>query len=209
MSGRRMPRQKPGLSVQSVGTPWDFIVAAQQMLGIHRFNWDLAASAGNAKVEIVPLEEAARGFKMDRRYFHTGDDGLSQPWHRLNEYNLFHSTPWNWLNPEFGQISAWAAKSCEEAELGAYTAMLVPSSTGANWWADYVHSHAYVMALRSRIQFVGSPDPYPKDLALCLYTPQFFTGMSLWDWKADLNEARTERYLQAEIATVDDNEVML
>lgn len=186
MSGRTMPRQRPGLSEQSVWTPWSLIAAAQNKLHIYAFNWDLAADANNTKVAI---DECTERFKMRRRFFNVSDDALRQPWHRLNEYYGFEGQPWNWLNPEFGQIAPWVEKCCEEATLGAHTALLVPASLGANWWADFVHGHAYVLALRSRVKFVGHDQCYPKDLALCLYTPTGYTGMELWDWHEDIGRA--------------------
>lgn len=183
MSGRRMPRQKPGLSVQSVGTPWSLITAACNKLRIERFNWDLAAEESNTKAPYSLIDEQ---FRMKRRYFNEADDALSQPWHRLNEYNQTGGTPWSWLNPPFGNISEWAEKCCLEAARGAFIAMLVPSSTGARWWVAHVHGHAYVLHLWGRVTFEGHDKPYPKDVSLCLYTPTGFKGVDFWDWRMDM-----------------------
>ena len=173
---RRSPRQKPGLSEQSVGTPPEFIRAACSKLWIPRFNWDLAADAQNTKCQ--------------GRFFSESDNAFVQDWSRIDPDPItFQCALWNWLNPPFSDITPWAEKCVEEASRGAHIALLVPSSTGANWWNDYVHGYGYVLALRSRIQFLGHTHGYPKDLALILYTPTGFNGYDLWDWRAELEKA--------------------
>lgn len=195
-----MPRQRPGLSEQSVGTPVEFVEAACRKLYINWFNWDLAASAGNTKVSI----DADEAFRFERRYFNEADDALRQPWHRLNEYALDEGQPWSWLNPPFGHIAPWARKCCEESQLGAHIAMLVPASIGANWWSDYVQGWSFVLALRSRIQFIGHDHIYPKDLALCLYTPTRFNGLDYWDWQAEFTREPLLPRESAEIVVADE-----
>lgn len=178
MTTRKMPAQNRHKSVQSVGTPPEFIQAACRKLRIAYFSWDLAADVANTVTRYHPHTQ---GFE---RYFDKATDALVQDW--THGGHRFHQGYWNWLNPEFSNIAPWARKCVEEAERGACTAMLVPSSTGANWWNDYVHGYGYVLALRGRIKFLGHVDQYPKDLALILYTPTGFNGYDLWDWKAEL-----------------------
>lgn len=154
------PVQKPGRSEQIVVTPDDFINAVKERLGIKHFTYDLAASAENTKAE---------------RFYTESDNSLIQEW------NL---GGWCWLNPPYSKIEPWVSKACIEAERGAKIAMLVPSSTGSNWWADYVHTECYTTFLNGRITFVGHTSSYPKDLALLLYAPYLDGGSCVWDWKA-------------------------
>lgn len=158
----KMPRQKPGKSKQDYGTPPEFIDAACRFIGITSFQIDLAASAENAIASMFYTEE---------------DDALCT--------ELTWSMPgWSWLNPPFANITPWAERAYAESHLaGAKIAMLIPASVGANWWRDYVHEKARVLCLNGRIQFVGAPDPYPKDCALLLYAPGLAVGYDVWQWK--------------------------
>lgn len=173
MTKRRMPQQKPHVSDSAVGTPWPVVNAACKKLRIPYFNYDLAADASNTKAGT---------------YFTEQDNALVQDWVATKElWSYKGGSPWNWLNPPYSpNIYPWAEKCVQEAERGAYTAMLVPSSTGTTWWNDCVHGYAYILALRGRITFLGHDKPYPKDLALVLYTPQGFNGIDIWDWRAEL-----------------------
>jgi phage N-6-adenine-methyltransferase len=153
-----MPAQKPGQSEQCVGTPWEFINAVDDRFG--QFSWDLAASPVNAKCET---------------YFTEEHNSLIQYWHKI-QGNL-------WLNPPFGDIEPWAAKCCAESKLGANIFMLVPASVGSNWYKDYVHNRAYVLALSPRVKFVGHAHAYPKDLMLVIYNAWGLVGFDTWRWK--------------------------
>jgi hypothetical protein len=181
-----MPAQKRHISEQSVATPYAFLYAAARRLRIPRFHFDLAASADNARCG-------------PHNYFDIKDNALSRSWEDpVNDrqcladgWSHYGVVPWNWLNPPFADITPWVEKAYAESLLGAHTAVLVPSSTGANWWNDWVHGYAYVLAIRGRLQFEGHTDQYPKDLALLLYTPIGFTGYDLWPWKDDRQNERT------------------
>jgi hypothetical protein len=163
-----MPRQKPGQSNQDIGTPDVLLSAACRRLRILNFGWDLAASAENA------IHGCGPGRGGEGRFFDIEQNGLAMMWPKHG---------WSWLNPPFGGIKHWALKCCEEAELGASTAMLIPASPGANWWAAYVDGQAYVLFLNGRVTFKGHDKPYPKDLALVLYTPAHMVGYEVWDWR--------------------------
>lgn len=157
------PIQKPGRSKQDYGTPPAFLAAVKDRLGIFQFDCDLAASKDNA---VCP------------RYLSVMDDALSGiPWNR--------GPGWNWLNPPFTNLGAWANKADISMTLfGARTAMLVPAAVGANWWRDWVHERASVLFLNGRLTFVGCTDPYPKDCALLLYAPNH-DGLNydVWTWR--------------------------
>jgi phage N-6-adenine-methyltransferase len=158
---RSMPAQKPGRSEQVVETPEAFIKAVKTRLGVPNFAWDLAASKENAKAPAYWTEK---------------DDSLSRPWSPI--------FGWSWLNPPYSDITPWVKKCWEEAQRGSQIACLVPASVGSNWWATYVHDKAYVTFLNGRITFVGHDSPYPKDLALLLYTPFLDGGSCVWKWKS-------------------------
>lgn len=160
-----MPRQKPGVSKQTYGTPDEFLTAVRMLVMIDDFQFDLAASAENM---VVPA------------YYDETADALSMPW------NL--GPGWNWLNPPYGRahggLGAWTQKAWEEAQQGAKTAMLVPAAVGANWFKYWVWTKAKVLFLNGRITFVGETNPYPKDLMLLLYDEaRTDKAPSIWTWQ--------------------------
>jgi phage N-6-adenine-methyltransferase len=155
---RTMPAQKPGRSETVVQTPTEFIVAVKRYLGITQFGYDLAASADNAQALYYYDEEA---------------NSLSKDWGRL-DYDM-----WNWLNPPYDRIQPWVEKASANT---ARIAVLIPASTGANWWRDYVDGFANILLLNGRLTFVGHTSPYPKDLALLLYGSDEI-GYSVWNWR--------------------------
>lgn len=158
------PQQKPGKSKQDYCTPPQFLAALKRRLGIDDFTIDLAATAKNAVAPIFYDEEM---------------DSLTQPW-RLG-------AGWAFCNPPFGHLERWVAKAFIEADNnGAQTAMLVPASTGSNWWHDWVDGCAYITFLNGRIKFVGADGPYPKDCAILLFAPFLHGGSCIWSWKEDV-----------------------
>lgn len=167
-----MPAQKPGRSKQDYQTPPAFLEAVKRRLHIKRFWCDLAASKENNAAEWFYTEE---------------DDALQQCWNS-EECGFFipkfSAGEWGWLNPRFGHIEPWVEKAAKESWNGAYIAMLVPASVGANWWRTWVEPYAYQSYLNGRLTFVGMTTPYPKDCALLLYTPWGFTGHEIWNWRS-------------------------
>jgi hypothetical protein len=85
------------------------------------------------------------------------------------------------LNPPFADIEPWAKKSALHRHAGR-TFMLVPASVGSNWYAEHVHGIAHVVALSPRLMFIGETNPYPKDLALLIWS-SVCGGFSTWRWK--------------------------
>ena len=162
MGQRMMPAQRPASSKQDYQTPDDFLQAVKRRLGIFAFGLDIAASPSNA---------------VAKRYFTKQDNALLQ---------LSWKSPgkqWSWLNPPFGEIAPFAARCLEDRRRqGAQIALLVPASVGANWWGASVHRKARVVFLNGRITFVGETDPYPKDCALVLYSPELRAGYDFWSW---------------------------
>ena len=151
------PKQKPGRSEQVVETPDEFIRVVEERIQ-DMFTWDLAASESNHKA---------------LHFYTESSDSLQQNWQLCGG--------WCWCNPPYSDISPWVEKASESRE-DSRIVMLVPSSTGSNWWRDYVDGMAHVIFLNGRITFVGHISPYPKDLALLLYTPLVKGGYEVWDW---------------------------
>lgn len=165
---RKMPVQKPGRSVQAVGTPRRLLRAVQRRLGIVDFDIDLAANDRNA---------------ICKRYY--GPHSLLEPdalksWVRWGT----KERGWSWLNPPFADIYPWLRKAKREAtRYGARIAVLVPLSI-AQWWVDHVHDEdVVILLLVGRVTFRGHDKPYPKDCVILLYGSGLKAGYYLWDWK--------------------------
>lgn len=161
------PAQKPRRSRQDWATPADFLAAVKRRLCIGRFNFDLAATAANR------VEECYYGPESS-----FGTDALDMNWSRYDK------GLWMWCNPPYTDIRPWVAKAADESTRGAQIAMLVPASTGSNWWRDHVVNDAYVVYLNGRLTFAGATAPYPKDCALLLYTPFIRSGSTTWNWRS-------------------------
>ncbi len=144
-------------SNQSVATPANFIEAVESRFGELAF--DLAADAKNTRVT---------GCFFDER-----QNSLQQNWAALAG-NL-------WLNPPFANIAPWARKCAERRNDNRWTLFLVPASVGANWFHEHVAPYAFVLELTDRIKFVGSKDPYPKDMILCCFGFGV-VGRAPWHW---------------------------
>jgi phage N-6-adenine-methyltransferase len=155
---KTMPRQKRGESRQDYATDRSFIDAVQARFG--ELSFDLAAIADNT---VVP-----------GAYFDEQRNSLSQSWHLISGVL--------WLNPPFSNIAPWARKCALEARQGARILFLTPASVGSDWFEKHVHRHAFVLALTSRLRFVGAKDPYPKDCMLSVYG-QGINGFDTWKWR--------------------------
>ena len=178
-----MPRQKPHKSKQDYSTPEDFLTAVKKRLHIKAFTFDFAADAHNHKAE---------------RYWTKADDSLSfvpSSWAKQTRNG------WGWLNPEFADIAPWAEACAACAHDGGSVALLTPLSS-SNWFLDFVHHRALVLALNGRLCFVEDwqhtidPSPknktkafytsaplYPKDTMLALFSPLVAPGFDVWTWK--------------------------
>jgi len=157
---RTMPIQKPGSSKQNYGTPREFIQAVENRFG--KLICDLAASKENTKCE---------------KFFDEKDNSLNQNWAELYPENNL------WLNPPFGGIGVWAKKCYEESQKRqGLILFLTPASVGTNWFYDYVHQKAMVLALSPRLVFEGETSSFPKDLMLSCYG-MGLKGFDVWKWK--------------------------
>jgi phage N-6-adenine-methyltransferase len=165
---RFMPQQKPGRSVQEVGTPRELLDAVEARFGF--FGVDLAALKSNRVVGPY--------CGPDHHNEHMRDAlGLACQW------NWSQATGLRWLNPPYNNIAPWAEKCAEQSAIGpCRIAFLVPASVGSNWFADHVDGKALVLFLRPRLTFVGHTQCYPKDLILALYGEK--PGYECWRWRA-------------------------
>lgn len=163
---RRMPAQKPATSEQVVVTPDDFIQAVTLRFG--RLDVDLAALSTNAKAPAYLGPDQPR---EDLR------DSLAVPWaERFPRGNA-------WLNPEFTDLAKYVEKCAHEARKRmGFILQLGPASVGANYFQEFNMRHGFVLLLSPRLQFVGHPHPYPKDLALTVFG-YGLTGIAPWRWK--------------------------
>lgn len=166
-----MPEQKPGRSVQSYGTPREFIEAIERRFG--PIVCDLACTRHNAK--------APNG------YYWPEVDSLEQDW--AEDYptgNLF-------LNPPFGRIGpdGWAAKCAVESRRRVgWIHFLTPAAVGTDWFANSVRPFAMVEPISPRLAFTGmAPNPktgkidgFPKDLMLSSFG-YGMVGFQPWRWK--------------------------
>lgn len=161
------PPQKPGRSSQDYVTPPHFIAAVKARLGIQRFSHDFAADATN---------------KQAPTFFDQETDALTIPRWELTIREC--GAKWGWLNPPFANIGPWARRCCETGDAGGHMAFLVPAGVGANWFRDYVHRHASVLALNGRIPFIPERPTwgYPKDCILCLFGPDAMPDFTVWTW---------------------------
>lgn len=151
-------------SKQDYETPDEFLTAVIVRFG--KIGWDLAATADNAVT--------MKGWN----HFY----GPGSPHH---EDSLAPDCMWmpsflNWLNPPYANIADWAKKADES---GVKVLMLVPASVGSEWFAKHVNGKHYVLGLRPRLTFKGTPDPYPKDLMLVCFNFYGFKGFDTWRWK--------------------------
>jgi hypothetical protein len=158
-----MSAQKPGRSIQEVGTPRDFLNAFEKRFGV--IDHDLAAHGGNA---------------VCNSWF--GPDGIAEdtwavPWRGVAKIS--------WLNPEFKDCGKAALKCWTESLAmppGDRIYLFVPLST-SNWARDFVHGKASVFGLNPRITFVGHKTAYPKDMMLCEYGLGVAPSFTCWRWK--------------------------
>jgi phage N-6-adenine-methyltransferase len=153
---RRTPAQKPGRSKQDYATPLDFIDAIERRFGPIAF--DLAASDEN---KVCPC------------FFNEARNSLLQDWTTLDGTL--------WLNPPFERLEPWAQKCTTVSNRSGWLLLLVPASTGANWFQGSLVPNAYVLDLAPRLSFDGVA-PYPKDLVLAAFGFGV-VGRGFWRWK--------------------------
>jgi phage N-6-adenine-methyltransferase len=175
---------KTDADAQATGTPWEFIHALEHRFGVP-VDFDLAASAANAKAPA---------------FFTEADNSLAQNWSTL-ERRVDTGSEWAkagparlaFLNPPFASIKPWAMKVADCSHLSRWTVMLVPHSRSCKWMHEQLLGRTIVDAI-PRLQFLGHPTLYPKDL--CLVVAGFgVVGGGYWDWPVDYGNWCASRVL--------------
>jgi hypothetical protein len=164
---RTGPSIKRGASSQDQGTPPAFIEAVSARFG--RLAFDLAANSQNT----VCGPHCYFGPDLADEEMR---DGTTQDWNALDG-NL-------WINPPFANIEPWAEKCAAARHRLGWTLLLVPNSTGSNWYEKHVKGQAFELYLNGRIKFIGSKDGYPKDLALFCFGFGV-RGSDTWRWNGE------------------------
>lgn len=112
-----------------------------------RFDLDVCALPENAKCS---------------RYFTPEQDGLAQAW-----------TGRVWCNPPYlaSELPRWIGKAHQSVQDGtaSVAVCLLPASTDARWWHDYVLPYAGVRYVRGRLKFGGVRTPAPFASALAIF----------------------------------------
>lgn len=95
----------------------------------------------------------------------TVGDGLALPWRGRT-----------FVNPDFGDLAAWAEKCAEEAKRGVEVILLFPSRTDTAYFHDHVSTAALVCHWRGRLRFVGAAAcaPFPVSFAYWGPRPSLF-----------------------------------
>jgi phage N-6-adenine-methyltransferase len=77
------------------------------------------------------------------------------------------------VNPPYsrGNIERWMKKCYEESLNGTLIVALIPVSTSAKWFHDYVWMKAEIRFLKGRIRFVGAPFTAPFSSCIAVYNP--------------------------------------
>lgn len=95
-------------------------------------------------------------------YFTPTEDGLSRSWRGFNVF----------VNPPYsrGNIDKWVKKCFEEGSHDdTMVVALLPVSTSADWWHDYIIGKAEIRFINKRVRFVGAP-----------YTAPFSSVVVIW-----------------------------
>lgn len=83
-------------------------------------------------------------------YFTEEQNGLKQPWSKMN-----------WLNPPYSgpsPISRWLKKAVEETKNGNTTVALVKNDPSTSWYSDYILQASLICILYgSRVQYEPPP----------------------------------------------------
>lgn len=144
-----------GPSLQNYATPDYLVRALERELG-RPFDLDVCAEPWSAKA---------------KRFYSKKDDGLTQPWARLN-----------WCNPPYARQDLWLAKAARAAaERGLTTFSLVLASTSAVYWLPLVWGSAEVEFFHGRISFIHPRSRLPqagfdRASALVIHGPRVRAG---------------------------------
>lgn len=152
-------------SAQDLGTPREFIEAVESRFG--PLSIDLAANESNHVCDVWYGPGGLVENSLDVMWLGLAGNG--------------------WCNPEFELIPKFVSKAVECQHRPAWTLLLTPASTGANWFRR-CEERGYVIELEDRITFVGESKRYPKDLALTAFGFGV-VGRGRWHWDMSVKKA--------------------
>lgn len=137
------------------GTPLEVAECARRAFRCRRFDLDPAASK--------------RHKSIDARKVHYGPecghiDGAAVKWHGRT-----------YSNPPYGrEIPRWTARARVESEAGRANVIQLLPFRAANWFLNDILGGASMMcAIRGRLVFLGSIDPYPVDSLVVLWGDEY------------------------------------
>src|SRR6266446_3350837 len=79
------------------------------------------------------------------RYYSELQDGLLQPWSRLN-----------WMNPPYGKsIARWIKRAYDETQRGNITVALLPARTDTAYFHQYIYGKHEIRFIKGRLKFEG------------------------------------------------------
>ncbi len=61
---------------------------------------------------------------------------------------------WAWWNPTYSDPAPWVSKAAAEARAGCSSVALLPSCTGARWWAELAAAAEVLVFIRGRVAFL-------------------------------------------------------
>ena len=95
------------------------------------------------------------------KYYTEANNGLQQDW----------SGEVVFCNPPYSRkrIALWMRKCYEESLKGTLIVALIPVSSSAGWWHDYVLGKAEIRFYRGRIRFIGAKYTAPFSSCLAIY----------------------------------------
>jgi hypothetical protein len=162
-------------AIQDYTTPPELVQFLERRFGVDLV-LDLAASPENARClrYITKEQDEAAG-------------GIDWAAH-LEGVELDLVVPRNraagWLNPEFKKAAHFMERAKLAADKGAKIITLTLSSLGTDWYEEWVKPYALSLILKERVQFVGQPAAYPKELMVSLFGFGM-TGLGWLRWKEE------------------------
>lgn len=135
MASQQQASNTPLASRDSWQTPqwlFDYIEADQGL-----FDFDLAASSTNAKVE---------------NFITIHDDSLALDWHKLGGKSYMHDRS-GFCNPPYSETGKWLEKGKMEAQHSFKSVFLVPTPNGENYWRHVFGWASEIIFIHGRISF--------------------------------------------------------
>jgi len=110
------------------------------------------------------------------------EDGLAVPWFGGSAY----------VNPPYGRgvVEKWVEKCYFEVACGRMELVvaLLPASTSAGWWHQWVMQATEIRLLKGRLTYKGAPSAATWDSVIVIWRKGQLFGRPLfsgWDWRKD------------------------